>query len=82
MVYNSIYTLTESYENDSGLREFYVITTSYDKEKLKVIMDGLIKEDEYGLIAKNGIQRQTDNSFETVFEDGFVGYDITNVKCV
>lgn len=70
-----LHVLCEEYEGDDGIRSFTILGISHDEDALRALMQSKIAEDEYGLIAKNGIDEDLrDNHFMTNFQDGFVEY--------
>lgn len=72
-----LHVLCEEMEGGDGIREFRILALSHDEDELRALMQAKIKEDEYGLIAKNGVDEDLrDNHFMTNFENGFVEYYI------
>lgn len=72
-----VYSLCEEHEGDDGIREFRILGVASDMKILREIMESKIKEDEYGLIAENGVDEHGENSFCSKFNCGFVNYYIT-----
>lgn len=68
--------LCEEYENDDGIRSFTVLAVSQDEKMLQKLLAAKVEKDEYGFIAKNGIDDAGPNHFCTEFQDGFVEYYI------
>ena len=68
--------LCEEYESEDGIREFTVLAVSEDEEMLQKLLAAKVEKDEYGFIAKNGIDDAGPNHFCTEFEEGFVEYYI------
>lgn len=68
--------LCEEYENDDGIRSFTVLAVSQDEKMLQKLLAAKVEKDEYGFIAKNGIDEAGLNHFCTEFQDGFVEYYI------
>ena len=71
-----MHLLCEEYENDDGIRSFTVLAVSQDKEMLQKLLAAKVEKDEYGFVAKNGIDEAGPNHFCTEFQDGFVEYYI------
>lgn len=72
-----VHALCEEYEDGDGIREFKILALSHDEDALRNLMQAKIREDEYGLIAKNGVDEDLrDNHFMTNFCNGFVEYYI------
>ena len=71
-----VFCLCEEYEGTDGIREFYIRAVSEDKPSLRKLMEAKIQTDEYGFIAKKGIDDHSLDHFATNFEDGFVEYYI------
>lgn len=74
------YCLCEEFEGTDGIREFQIKATGWDQDKLRELMQAVVRNDEYGLIAKNGISDNEADLFCTEFEDGFVQYSIQEQK--
>lgn len=72
-----VYSLCEEHEGDDGIREFHILGVATDMNILREMMESKIKEDEYGLIAENGIDEHGENSFCSKFNCGFVSFYIT-----
>lgn len=68
--------LCEEYESEDGIREFTVLAVSEDEKMLQKLLAAKVEKDEYGFIAKNGIDDAGPNHFRTEFQDGFVEYYI------
>lgn len=68
--------LCEEYESEDGIREFTVLAVSEDEKMLQKLLAAKVEKDEYGFIAKNGIDDADPNYFCTEFQDGFVKYYI------
>lgn len=68
--------LCEEYESEDGIREFTVLAVSQDEKMLQKLLAAKVEKDEYGFIAKNGIDDADPNYFCTEFQDGFVKYYI------
>lgn len=68
--------LCEEYESEDGIREFTVLAVSEDEKMLQKLLAAKVEKDEYGFIAKNGIDDAGPNHFCTEFQDGFVEYYI------
>jgi hypothetical protein len=68
--------LCEEYESEDGIREFTILAVSEDEEMLQKLLAAKVEKDEYGFIAKNGIDDADPNYFCTEFQDGFVKYYI------
>ena len=71
-----VYLLCEEHEGEDAIREFMIHTISHDEDALKTLLRAKAERDDYGLIAKNGIDDNTDTHFKTNFENGFVEYYI------
>lgn len=71
-----MHVLCSEHEGSDGIREFFVLGMSRNKEDLQPLMRAKIEKDEYGLIAENGICEEGDSWFKTNFEEGFVEYYI------
>lgn len=71
-----VYCLCEEFEGTDGIREFQIKASGWDQDKLRELMQAVVRNDEYGLIAKNGISDNEADLFCTEFEDGFVQYSI------
>lgn len=68
--------LCEEYESEDGIREFTILAVSEDEKMLQKLLAAKVEKDEYGFIAKNGIDDAGPNHFCTEFQDGFVEYYI------
>lgn len=68
--------LCEEYESEDGIREFTVLAVSEDEKMLQKLLAAKVEKDEYGFIAKNGIDDADPNYFCTEFQSGFVKYYI------
>jgi len=51
-----VYVFCEEHEDENGIREFTILGISRDKEELRKLLDAKVAKDEYGLIAKNGLE--------------------------
>lgn len=80
MKQKSIFTLEEIFEGTDGIKSSFIIAASFDKTKLQTKMKDLIKEDETGLIAKNGIDELTEDTLITNFKDGYIEYNINSTR--
>ena len=68
--------LCEEYESEDGIREFTILAVSEEEKMLQKLLAAKVEKDEYGFIAKNGIDDADPNYFCTEFQDGFVKYYI------
>lgn len=76
-----VYVLIEEMEGTDGIRCFDILEINSDKNALIEKMNQLIREDEYGLIEKNGTKTRSEMYFESYHSDsGFVSYSINRYK--
>ncbi len=73
---SKVHLLCEELERDDAIREFRVLATSHDKDYLKKLLQAKVARDDYGFIAKNGVDEDSATHFSTEFNDGFVEYYI------
>jgi len=71
-----IHVLIEELDNGNDPASFSVLAASEDPTVLRALLQAKIKKDEYGYICNNGIAVNTDDCFETIYEDGNVFYNI------
>lgn len=72
-----VFILCEEFESDDVPRSFTVHAVSENKESLQKLLAAKVQKDEYGFIAKNGVDTDTANHFCSSFEnDCFVEYYI------
>lgn len=79
---NKLYQLIETVEGSDGIRDYHVLSTSWNKQKLRDMMKEKIEDDVYGYISRNGILDEDDDCFETKYDYGFVKYDIIEVEVI
>lgn len=78
----TIFLLIETLEKEDNLRNFEILATSFDINKLREILKNEIQDDKYDFIKKNGISHQNEDYFETNYNEGFVEYSIIENKII
>ena len=72
-----VYLVREEVEGDDGIREFSILGTYFDRNDALTQMQKVIKDDSYGLIARNGIYEEREGFFQTNYDNGFVEWSVT-----